>query len=154
MRNRHLALVILMSAAFLPGCEGKAPPTVELSGDTLRSVALLTFPGGVKSAQCDFDLKAKNTGSGKSAITLTKGRLVYTTPSGDTLISKVIDGGALSDFFGGTTSIEAGKTIASTKQGLSMSQPVQPIRGTVTFDYRLTGKSQEATTKPFCFLCH
>jgi hypothetical protein len=146
--------LIIAATALLAACSEKPPTFITLKGDTLIGIAQMTFANGIKSAECAFSVKAIASGPEGSRATLTSGRVVYlTVPGGDTMIKRPIEAANLPDLFSKTT-LHVGDTIESTRQGMSLSQPVHPIHGVVTFNYT-TGDSKESkVTDPYAFTCH
>jgi hypothetical protein len=146
--------VALAAAITLAACGKREPTVVTLKGDSLIGVAKLTFANGAKSADCSFTVNATATGPNGSSATLTKGRVIYTfDQGGDTLMKRPIEPGAVADFFDGKTTVDVGAMLTSKRQGISVSEPVAPLRGSVTFDYVTTSSKDTATTQPYRFLC-
>ena len=52
-----------------------------------------------------------------------------------------------------TTSIAAGTKVKSRRQGISLSVPVNPVRGSLTFSYHGAGADTARTTDPYVFIC-
>lgn len=154
MSTKSRIVIALAATTMLAACGKKEPTVVTLKGDSIYGVAKLTFPGGAKSADCSFTVTVSATGADGGTATLTKGRVIYTfAQTGDTLMKRPIEPGAVADFFDGKTTVTVGTAVTSKRQGISVSEPVSPLRGTVTFDY-VTGKSKDTTTTtPYVFVC-
>lgn len=154
--RRSTRALILVAAASMAGtaCKPKETPTVTLKGDSVINVARMTFANGVTSAECVFTVNATAAGPEGSSATLTQGRVVYLLKqTGDTMMKRPIEAAAIPDFFDGKATISVGTPITSKRQGLSVSQPTQPIQGYVTFDYTAEGAKEPKTTAPYVFVC-
>lgn len=145
---------MLLAATVLVACAEPAPATVTLKGDSLVNVVHMTFAGGASSSECAFSVEAMAAGPKDSKVTLTKGRVIYTLLTGDTMMKRPIEGAAVADFFeGGSPQIMAGGKITSKRQGLSVSNPPQPLRGFVTFDFTVGDSRETKTSSPYTFVC-
>ena len=155
MSYRSSKLIVLAAAAALLGaCEKPAPAALILSGDSIEGVSLQEFAGGIKTAECAFEVNAEVTGPEGSSITLTGGNVTYVfKETNDTMMKRPLDAASLKDFFDGKMTLEAGRKVTAKRQGMSLSQPVRPIVGTVTFDYTVDGKSESKKSTPYTFIC-
>jgi hypothetical protein len=137
------------------GCDRLRPVTMTLHGDSVAPVALLDYPKGVKGAECGFTVEAEVTGPEGESATLSGGSIVYSmVQTGDTMFVVPVTGDALAHFWEvPTTSIAAGTTLKSKRQGISLSVPVNPVRGSLTFTYTGAGADSARTTDPYVFVC-
>ena len=140
---------------FVVGCERPEPVVLTLQGDSIILAAELTFEGGARSGECAFSVTAVATGPEGTAANVKSGSVVYTlAQTGDTLMNMPLDSVALASIFKGATSIAAGSSVEGSRQAISISTPVPPLRGRMTLDYTTEGVDSTLTTAPFNFKCN
>jgi hypothetical protein len=152
----HTRVLILAGAiAGLTGCDRGQPMSIQLKGDSITAVAKLSFPGGIETAECGFSVNAIATGAEGDTATFTQGRLVYTLlQSGDTMMARSLDAASVASFWEGDKPVvAAGSSITSKRQGISVSIPVQALKGELTLDYTTTKSKETQTAPPFRFTC-
>ena len=155
LRTKRRIVIVAALVTFTAACDSGEPLRVELQGDTLVSVALLTFEGGATSAECGFMVDAVATGAEGDSATIGAGKIVYTfVATGDTLITRPIDAASTPAFWeGDKATVAAGSKLTSKRQGISISQPTQPLRAFVTFSYTGTDSDEVHETAPFSVVC-
>lgn len=148
------ALILSVATALAAACTKPVPASVKLQADSIWPVARMTFAGGQTNAECGFIVNAVADGPSRTSATLVRGLVIYTLEqSHDTIMKRPVAGKDVALFFDGKTTVEAGSKITSRRQAISMSQPVVPMRGFVTFDYTTKDSKDTLTTPAFTFIC-
>jgi hypothetical protein len=151
MRRLH-RLSLIAALGVVTACDA-APVTFNIAADSVIAMTHDTAGDGSVQVICEFALAGRVEGPDDGQITMRGGRVRYVWWQSNTPAATYEWSPDAAARFWADSVLPAGELRASNSHGFAQSDPGQPLRGTVTFDYLGSDSDTLRTTNAWNFYC-